>query len=356
MDPGIRISALGGPGMQLAGAEIVMDPKDFAVMGFTEVVRKFPKILEARKQIQKFIASEKVDAFVPIDFPGFNGSIASSAKKNNIPVFWLVAPQVWAWGGWRTNGFRRKIDRLGTILPFEQSFFEERGFDVFPMGHPLMEDYWTTGTFENMIKAREKNFENRQNGLTIGIVPGSRHQELDHLLPILKVTSQAIVGYLEAQDVKFIVSCAPGVKESRIRMSFDTSAEVTTEPLPRLFQRVDLALVCSGTASLEAALAGVPHELVYRTGSLNAWLGRNFLKVPYIGLTNLILDRPVIRENIQQDATPLPLAMNLLRWIARPSERQEFYSSSRVLRDQCGKPGVWRRTARAVIELADGKS
>jgi len=353
--PGIRISALGGPQMRAAGAEIVADSQELAVMGFTEIISALPTIMRVRRRVVDYMAAEAVDVFIPIDFPGFNGKLAGNSRRLGVPVFWLIAPQVWAWGSWRTGGFRRKVDRLGTILPFETRYFEQRGFDVFPMGHPLMEDYGDRYGFEELQGRRERHLNDREGPLTIGILPGSRRQELDHLLPILKVTCQAVIGHLPGRDLKFVVSAAPGVDPLQLSGIFDGSFEICGDPLPALMQRLDLALVCSGTASLEAALAGVPHELVYRTGQFNAFMARRLVRTPHIGLSNLIMERRIVREHFQEQASPLPLARNLLRWLSRPSERQSFYSDVRRLRELCGEEGVWHRTARAVLALAAGR-
>ena len=188
------------------------------------------------------------------------------------------------------------------------------------------------------------------------VLPGSRKQELSQLLPVLKVSSQALVGHLGGRPLQFIVSAAPGVDPRRIRAVFDRDTEISTEPLQWVLASADLALVCSGTASLEAALAGVPHEIVYRTGRFNYWVAKRLVRTQYIGLSNLILDRPVIREHIQAAASPLPLARGLLRWVARPSARQGFYQNARQLRDLCGTSGVWDRTARALLAFLDEHS
>jgi len=351
LDPDIRVTALGGPGLVDSGCELVAESGEVSVMGFSEVVGALPAILRTQKRIWAHLAAEKPDLVVPVDFPGFNGKLAGRAHKLGIPVFWLIAPQVWAWGAWRVPGFRRKIDRLGTILPFETSYFTEKGFDVFPMGHPLMEDYGGGFGFEKALARREHQLNNRESELNIALLPGSRRQELRHLLPILKVTTKAVMGHLGDRGVRFVVSVAPGVDPSLINEVFDSGTELSNEPLPRLLERMDLALVCSGTASLEAALAGVPHELVYRTGAFNSFVGRKLLKTPHIGLSNLILGQPMIREHLQDDASPLPLSRSLLRWLARPAERQDFYTHVRRLRQMCGKPGVWERTAAAILEM-----
>ncbi|MEN8007464.1 MAG: lipid-A-disaccharide synthase [Candidatus Krumholzibacteriota bacterium] len=351
MDPDLRISALGGAGLEQAGAEIIADSAELAVMGFSEVISALPTLLRVKNRIGRHLVEQKVDLVVPIDFPGFNGKLASSARRTGIPVFWLIAPQVWAWGSWRIPGLRRKIDRLGTILPFETDFFTQRGFEVFPMGHPLMEDYGRDFPFEENLAARESRLSKRDAPLTIAILPGSRRQELKHLLPILKVTTQAVLGHLGDRNVRFVVSVAPGIDPVTISSVFESGVEITDRILPRLLNDADLALVCSGTASLEAALAGVPHELVYRTGALNGFLGRHLVRTNHIGLSNIILGQQMVREHLQDNASPLPLARNLLRWLSRPAEREGFYNHVRRVRQLCGRQGVWERTARAVLDM-----
>lgn len=356
LDPDLRISALGGPALRAAGAEVVVDADEIAVMGFTEVFGVLPQILRARRRAFSHLREQKVDLVVPLDFPGFNSALAGQAKAAGIPVFWLIAPQVWAWGGWRTGGLRRKIDRLGTILPFEREYFSDRGFDVFPMGHPLMDDYGAGFAWDEGVRRRESRFKSAKAELTVSLLPGSRRQELAHLLPILKITAKALAGMLDGRDLRLLVSAAPGVDPGRVAEVFDTDVEITTEPLPRLLAASDLALVCSGTASLEAALAGVPHEVVYRTGGFNYWLARRLVQTRYIALGNLILDAPVVREHIQEAAAPLPLARAALRWVAHPAEREAFYEHSRRLRELCGESGVWRRTAQAILDTLEGRA
>lgn len=337
--------------MEAAGADVIQSFQDVSVMGFSEALGALPKIIKIRKKLARFMASEKIDLFVPIDFPGFNGGLAGKARQSGVAVFWLIAPQHWAWGSWRTGGFRKRVSRLGTILPFEEKYFQSRGLDVFPMGHPLMDDYGGDFPFEKQLNQREKALSHRDLPLNIGIFPGSRHQELKQLLPIFKVTSQALLGHLAHRQVKFLVSAAPGVDPIQLSEMFSISAEIIQAPLLEILPKVDMAYVCSGTASLEVALAGVPHELVYKTGSFNNWVGKRLVKSDRIGLSNIILQEDLVREHLQENAAPLPLARDLLRWMARPAERQSFYHGVRKLRNICGAPGVWERTAREALEM-----
>lgn len=353
-DPGLRFSALGGPALAAADVEIVEPSAAVAVMGVGEVVRALPALLAARRRLDRHLATSAVDLFLPIDFPGFNGHLAATARRRGVPVFWIVAPQLWAWGGWRAGSFRSRVDRLGTILPFETGYFSDLGFTVEPLGHPLLDDYSGRFAFEASVAAREERLGQREGTLTIGLLPGSRRQELEALLPVMKVTAQAIIAHLAGREVRFVLSLAPGVDRGRVERLFTLAAETSEQPLAALLPQLDLALVCSGTASLEAALAGVPHEIVYRTGAVTAFLGRRLVKAPHIGLANLVLGRRAVREHVQDEASPLPLARDLLTWLARPADRQAFYSDMRQLRRACGEPGAWERAADAAMAMLDG--
>lgn len=352
--PKLRITALAGPETRGAGAELVRDTADLAVMGFAEVLQRLPQLWRAERDLARHLAGAGIDLFLPIDFPGFNSRLANHARRAGVPVFWLVAPQVWAWGSWRIGGYRRRIDRLGTVLPFETDYFRQRGFDVFPMGHPLVENYGDTAVFEAELVAREARLARRE-PLTVGLLPGSRRQELAHLLPELVVAARTMRSLVGGRGVRFLASAAPGVVPEDLVREFGGVAEVTDESLATLLPRLDVALVCSGTASLETALAGVPHDIIYRTGTLNYWMGRRLVRTGRIGLANLILDDDFVPERVQDSVAPLPLARGLMDWLNRPARRMEFYAQARQLRALCGRPGVWDRTAAAVLAMLDEK-
>ncbi len=356
LDPGLRISALGGRQVADRGADLIHDAGQLGVMGFGEVLRAWPAIAAARKAVGGFLKRETPDLVVPVDFPGFNSWVAGKAHGAGLPVFWLVAPQLWAWGRWRAAGLRRKIDSLGTILPFEEKFFQELGFDVFPMGHPLMDQYGGQFPFRDSWARREAVFNDRNAPLTIGLIPGSRRQELRHLLPVFKVTAQALRGHLNPRPLRFVASVAPGMDARLVAEALGSEVDVSRDSLPALLPRLDLALVCSGTASLEAALAGVPHEVVYRTGRFDYFLARRLVKVPYIGLGNLVLDEGMVREHVQDDASPLLLTRSLLRWLSRPEARDGFFKGCERVRRSCGPAGVWRRTAEALLATLDSRA
>jgi lipid-A-disaccharide synthase len=323
-------------------------------MGFAEVLQRLPVLWEAQRALAAHLKHGGVDLFIPIDFPGFNARLAGAARRAGVPVFWLIAPQVWAWGGWRTGGFRRRIDLLGTALPFEEDYFRRRGFAVFPMGHPLMEDYGDTAAFEAQVAARERRLTDPLRAVAVGLLPGSRRQELDHLLPLLNVVTGMLRSLVPGRGLEFTVSAAPGVAPEVLAERFDGRVAVSDAPLAQLLPELDLAVVCSGTASLEAALAGVPHDIVYRTGTLNYWLGRRLVRTPRIGLANLVAESELVPERIQDAAAPVPVARGLEHWLNRAAVRAEFQEGVRRLRALCGRPGVWTRTAARALTMLDG--
>jgi lipid-A-disaccharide synthase len=347
-EPRLRCTALGGPSLAMAGADIVQPSADIAVMGFGEVAAAWPAILRARRRVLGHVRREKIDLVIPIDFPGFNLDLAGQAHGRGVPVFYLVPPQLWAWGDWRAGKLRRSVDRVGTILPFEADYFRARGLDVFPMGHPLMEDY-ADFPFARRWHEREARFQDPVQPLTIGLLPGSRRQEIAKLLPSFKVAAGMVRAWQGRREVKVLVSAAPGADRGGLAAMVGVAGHVTDEPLPRLLERLDLALVCSGTASLEAALAGVPHAIAYRTSGFNYAVGRGLVKVPYIGLANLILEKPAVPELIQANASPVHLANALLGFLNQRRRREEFHDDCERVRAACGVPGVWARTAAAIL-------
>lgn len=348
--PALRVSALGGPALAAAGAEIVAPAAPIAVMGFGEVAAALPAIWRTRRRLWRHLADAGVDLCVPVDFPGFNLPLARRARGCGVPVFYVVPPQLWAWGAWRLGGVRRAVDLAGTILPFEAPWFEARGVPVLPLGHPLAEDY-PEAAVAAAAGEREARLTDAASALTLGLLPGSRRQEIARLLPPLLGAAAALRGRLGGRPLRVVVSAAPGTDRARLAAAVGAAAEVSAAPLPELLPRLDLALVCSGTASLEAALASVPHELVYRTSPLNYALARSLVRVRRVGLANLILGEDLVAERLQQEVAPAPLADALAAWAGCAERRRRFAAGAARLRARLGPPGCWERAAEAAVGL-----
>jgi len=347
--PDVRLSGLGGPALEAEGVELVARSDELAVMGFTDVAAVLPAILTARRIVRRRARADDVDLVVPVDFPGFNLDLAAYVRSRGKRVYFLVAPQLWAWGGWRLGKLRRAVDRLGTLLPFERGFFESRGVPCDSLGHPLMDDYPEDA---DAAERRETRLRDQTQSVAVGLLPGSRRQELRNLAPLLARTLDELKKRRPERTFQAVVSVAPGVDEAWLDPLLATGCEVSRAPLPDLLPRLDLAVVCSGTASLEAALAGVPHALVYRTSSLNYAVARRLVKVDSIGLSNLISDRSMVREHVQGEARPGPVAADLASWLDLTSRRRRYAENVAVLRRRLGPPGFWERTARSILDLA----
>lgn len=345
---------MGGRTLASAGAEVVVDSAPIRVMGFGEVISHLRPILRTRRAVWRHVARAEVDLVVPVDFPGFNLRLAGHAHRLGKPVFYVVPPQLWAWGAWRVKSLRRDVDRLGTILPFEPAWFADRGVETVHLGHPLVEDYAGFPVAEARAE-RETRLQDPDRPVTIGLLPGSRRQEIESLLPGFKVAARMVQSWLGRRRVRMQISRAPGTDPRRLADLAGDHLEVVDAPLPEFLRHLDAAFVCSGTASLEVALAGVPHVVVYRTSALNHAIGRRVVKVSHIGLANLILDRSLVPEHIQADADPTHLANSLLTLLNTPGRREEFYQGCDDLRLRCGEPGVWERAADAILPLLEGR-
>jgi lipid-A-disaccharide synthase len=343
----VRVSALGGPALAAAGAQMVASNHDISVMGFGEALTHLRPILAVRRQVLRHLRHGDIDLFVPIDFPGFNLNLAKHSRRCRVPVFYIVPPQLWAWGKWRLRAVRRDVDRLGTILPFEPEWFGKRGIRTVHLGHPLMDDYGGL-CFNELRRLREERLHDSAKPVTLGLLPGSRRQEIERLLPVMQVAAGIIQAWLGRRRLRILVSQAQGVDKQRLAAMVSSDAIIRDEALPNLLPELDLALVCSGTASLEASLAGVPHVVLYRTSRLNYHIARHLVKIPHIGLSNLILNRPLVPEHVQGATDPLFVAHSLLRYLSASGQRRDFYRGCEELRSLCGEEGAWRRAARAI--------
>jgi lipid-A-disaccharide synthase len=348
--PAARFSALGGDELASVGVELICRRDEISVMGFGEVVSALPAIWRARNRMRRHLVDGGVDLFIPIDYPGFNVGLAVHARKQGVPVFYLVAPQLWAWGGWRVGKLRRAVDRLGVLLPFEERYFRERNIAATWLGHPLVESY-PKPTSDQARRIREGRSSDESAVLTVGLLPGSRRQEITRLLPVMLAAVAGLKRLVPNRKFRCIVSRAPGVEAGLLEAATVAGHELSTAPLSDLASELDLSLVCSGTASLEMALAGVPHALAYRTSGFNYRLGKRLVRVEWIGLTNLIMARNVVREFVQDDVTAEAMSVDLADWLGNSARRAKFASHVDALREKLGTPGCWERTATAATEL-----
>jgi len=332
----------GGDLMQAEGGTIVKHIADMAFMGFIEVVANLNTIAKNLKFCKADILSWQPDVLVLIDFPGFNLKIAEFAKKNQLLVCYYISPKVWAWNQKRVLKIKRIVDHLFCILPFEVDFYKKWGMKVDYVGNPLLD---ATAAFKP-----NENFH-KDNGLPqkkiIALLPGSRRQEISRLLPDM-------VGVIDKfPDCQFVVAGAPGFNPEYYQPFFDgKNIPVVFNSTYDLLSNAEAAVVASGTAVLETALFNVPQVLVYKGHPISITIARALVKIKFISLVNLIMDRAVIRELIQQECTAENIGNELNNLLHDESYRQQMQAGYDSLDEKMGKPGASAKTASLIIKYA----
>ena len=300
LDADTTIRAWGGDRMKASGATLVKHYKDLAFMGFIEVVMNLKTILSNISFCKKDITSFNPDILVLIDYPGFNLRIAKWAKRRGIKVVYYISPQVWAWKENRVKEMRKIIDKMLVILPFEKKYFKEKwNWDVVYTGHPLVK------TIEEFKNAEVEKLPYSKP--IIALLPGSRKQEISMKLPIMLEVSKAFPDY------QFVIAKAPGQDDAFYQPFLKPYRNVSTikDQTYRLLANATAALVTSGTATLETALFGIPEVVCYKGSRISFAIARRLIKVKYISLVNLIMDRIIIRELIQDELTTTNLITEL---------------------------------------------
>ena len=293
LDASATIRCWGGDKMQQAGGELVKHYRELAFMGFWEVVKNIFTILRNLNFCKKDIEQFQPDALILIDYPGFNLRIAQWGKTKKLRIIYYISPQVWAWKENRVKMMKETIDKMIVILPFEKDYFKDKwNWEVEYVGHPLVE---AVESSKLKVESEPSTF-NLQPSI-VALLPGSRKQEILKKLPVMLEASKAFPNY------QFIVAKAPGVNDdfySSLLNSYSNVSAVSGKTYDLLMQ-AKAAMVTSGTATLETALFGVPEVVCYKGSFLSYEIGKRLVKVKYISLVNLIMDKLVVKELIQHD-------------------------------------------------------
>lgn len=333
----LSIRAWGGDRMAAAGAEVVKHYRELAFMGFTQVILNLRTILRNIDVCKRDIEAFKPDAIILIDYPGFNLRIAEWAHAKGIPVHYYISPQVWAWKKGRVHTIKKVVDQMYVILPFEKAWFAQYGMEVDFVGHPLLDAIANEG---GSALAPLPNDDGRP---VVALLPGSRVQEISGMVPLMK----SVAAHFP--DHRFVLAAAPSVPDMvYTELLGDAPVSVVKGRTYDLLRHARAALVTSGTATLETALFGVPEVVCYRGGALNVWLARRLVNVKYISLVNLIMDREVVRELIQQDLTEANLRLELGRILHDGPDRDRMLADLSILREKLGGGGASRKVAIAV--------
>lgn len=338
-DDEARFRYLGGDQMQAEGGELVKHSSEMAFMGFVEVLANLRSILSNLKKTKSDIIQWQPDALILIDFPGFNLKIAEFAKARGLKVFYYISPKVWAWNQKRVLKIKRVVDHMFCILPFEVDFYKTWGMDVDYIGNPLLD---AIDAFEADEQFADKFGQERK---LVALLPGSRRQEISRMLPDMIAVADAMPQY------QFVIAGAPNFDEEFY------ARFMTKGKYPLVFGKTyDLlhiaggALVASGTATLETALFHVPQAVLYKGNKLTIAIARMLIKIRFISLVNLIMDKAVVRELIQEECNPAEAGRELKRLMEPGAYREEMLANYRVLSERMGEAGASARAARLILK------
>ncbi|MCU0434566.1 MAG: lipid-A-disaccharide synthase [Bacteroidia bacterium] len=329
----------GGDLMAAQGCEIVKHYRELAFMGFTEVLMNLRTILRNIDTCKEDIERWKPDVLILVDYPGFNLRIAPFAKALGIKVIYYISPQIWAWKQKRVHKIVESTHAVLTILPFEKDFYASFGYSqtVHFVGHPLLD------AITQMKREPALPHDGRP---IIALLPGSRKQEITAKLPVMLECARSFPGY------RFVVAGAPSHPESFYRSIMQGSnAEIVHNRTYDLLTQAHAALVTSGTATLETALFNVPQVVCYRAGAISYQIARQLVKVKYISLVNLVMDREVVRELIQHEMTAANMAAELQRIVQGGDKRNEVLQGYEALREALGGSGASAKAAQLIIDI-----
>jgi lipid-A-disaccharide synthase len=350
LDPSLSVAGLGGPQLAAAGGRVLVDYRGLAVTGLTEVLPKLSDLLAARKRLVAYARDERPDALVVIDYPDFNLRLARAVKKLGVRVIFYISPQIWAWRPGRLPTIKQLADCVLVIFPFEEAIYREGGVPVEFVGHPLIDLLPQTVTRTAFLQARGLTPQAK----TVAVLPGSRTNEVRHILPDLLRACDAIAA--RVPDAQFVVARAPNLDDELFR---DVSRPgrriaVVEGETDAVLASADVALTASGTATVQTALHDTPMVVVYRLSPLTYRLGRRFVKVDTFGMVNLIAGERIVPELIQDAFTPEAVANEAVSMLTDPDRARTIRAGLAGVRAKLGGSGASRRAAQAIVRAMAG--
>ncbi len=345
INPHMEIFGMGGKRMLSEGVEIIYDITDLAIVGFFEVLKHLATFKKIFKHLESLLETRKPDAVILVDYPGFNLRFAKAAKEKNIPVIYYISPQIWAWGENRIHEIKKYVDKMIVIFGFEETLYKEAGVKVSFVGHPFLDIVKPAWKKEETIKICHL----KHDSVKIALMPGSRKKEIAKHLPIMLRACKIIKNKIP--DAEFIIS---RIKESDqslynriIHKSKIKPHSLDNRPY-EVMDIADLVIVSSGSATLEVAIMEKPMVIVYKTSFLTWLLARNLIKIPDIGLVNIVAKERIVPELTQFEVTPKNIASASLEILNNPKRIHEIKESLRKVKSKLGETGASSRAAHII--------
>ncbi len=330
--PGIKISGIGGKHMSDAGAELIADLARYGVTGATEVLRYFKIIRNAFNAIKAHLKNEPPDLLILVDYPGFNLRLAKYAKEElNLKILYYISPQIWAWKAKRIHLIKKCVDHMAVILPFEKEIYEQAGVPVDFVGHPLVEKM-TNGSSSDVYR---ELFKLPQDKRIIALLPGSRTNEIERHMPVLRDTALLLAQY--DPNLHFVLPIARTIKAEKIKAYFHhlkVPISFISDQAIECMTAADFVIVASGTASLECALLEKPMCIIYKSSLLTYIAAMKLIKVKFLGLCNLLSNKMIVPEFLQYDCNPIELSKYIINFYADIQQEQHMRSQLYNLKEK----------------------
>ncbi|MFN0062914.1 MAG: lipid-A-disaccharide synthase [Myxococcaceae bacterium] len=346
--PDLKCFGMGGEQLRAAGQEQLFGAEEISVMGISEVLPKLPRILKIFGALTAAAEKRRPDAALLVDVPDFNLRLARRLRRLGIPVIYFISPMLWAWRSGRVRAIARDVSKMLCILPFEEAFYREHGVSARYVGNPLLDHLPQPGPAAS-FRSKLGLDPHRP---TVALLPGSRASEIARILPVLAESAAKLQAL--RPTLQCVVPLAPLVSDEEVRQVFRAHR---VEPILVRGQAADAvgasdaAVVASGTAALEAGLMQRPLVVVYRVSPMTYWVGRAMLRVSHVSLVNLLAERAVVPELLQDDMTPERIVDEIQRvWDAGPA-RDAQLAGMREVRERLGEPGATARAAAEVLEV-----
>ncbi|WP_443944436.1 lipid-A-disaccharide synthase [Pedobacter sp. AW1-32] len=343
-DPQAEFRFFGGDKMAAEGGTLVKHYSEMAFMGFTEVVLNLNTIFKNMKQCKQDIEKWNPDVLILIDFPGFNLKIAEFAKQKSFKVCYYISPKIWAWNQKRVFKIKKVVDKMLCILPFEVDFYQKWGMEVDYIGNPLLDEIDQFKPNPNFLDEQELKGKK-----IIALLPGSRKQEIERLLPVML----SIVN--QFPEYHFAIAAAPSFSEKYYQQFLGKgNTTLVFNKTYDLLHHAHAALVASGTATLETALFNVPQVVVYKGGAISIAIARMLVKIKFISLVNLIVDQKIVTELIQEDCNTERIFAELKEIVAGKGREKMLNNYSNLFK-LMGKPGASDKAAKIIVQFTEGQ-
>jgi len=348
MNPNLEIFGLGGDKMRKEGVELIFHIDQLSIMGFWEVMKNLSFIRQVMRTMISAAETRKPDLAVLIDYPGFNLRFARKIKDLGIPVVYYISPQVWAWGGNRVKKMQNLIDRMIVIFPFEKPIYDKFNISCEFVGHPLLEVTRPVLSEEDF----QKRFDLRKNEMVIGLLPGSRWQEVEKILPIMLESCRILNPRIK--NLRLLLGLAPTIKKEKVESlmgSVNLPVTIAENLTYDVMKHSNLLLITSGSATLECAILGTPFLVLYRTSFWTYLVAKNLISIPHIALANVVAGKKIVPEFIQKKAIPQKIADEMYDILNDEKRYKTVQNELEKVKGKLGEEGASRKAAQIVTGM-----